>query len=99
MNNTYPELLREIEEIVWGTESDIAKVHAIQGLLYTWDQMQDNKTDQLFDWDKDPDPGAFDPDAVGCIEEDAPVTFRKATKDDIVYSDDYTPGLDHSVLK
>lgn len=84
MNNTYPELLREIESIVWGTESDIAKVHAIQGLLYSWDQMQDHKTEQLFDWDSLPS---------------TPVTFRKATKDDIVYSDDYTPGLDHSVLK
>ena len=48
MNNSYPEVLAEIEKIVWSTESDIAKVHAIQGLLYSWDQMQDKKTEELF---------------------------------------------------
>ena len=84
MNNTYPELVREIEAIIWGTESDIAKVHAIQGLLYSWDQVQDNKTQRLFDWDN---------------QEGVPVTFKQATLEDIEYSSDYTPGLDHSVLK
>ena len=48
MNNTYPELVREIESIIWSTESDIAKVHAIQGLLYEWEQIQDKKTEQMF---------------------------------------------------
>ena len=60
MNNTYPELLKEIDKIVWGEESDIAKVHAIQGLLYTWEQMQDKKTEDMFE---EPDPGAFCPDS------------------------------------
>ena len=52
MNNTIQEVLREIDSIIWDPEtSDIQKVHAIQGLLYSWDQMQDNQSDRLHDWE------------------------------------------------
>ena len=45
MNNTAEAVLREVEAIVWDpTTSDIAKTHAVQGLLYTWDQMCDSHT-------------------------------------------------------
>lgn len=44
MNNTPEHVLREIEAIVWDpSTSDIQKTHAVQGLLYTWDQMCDSR--------------------------------------------------------
>jgi hypothetical protein len=47
--NTVNEVLGHIEEIVWSPHtSDIEKTHAVQGLLYTWGQMQDARSDQMF---------------------------------------------------
>ena len=52
MNNTLQHVIREVDSIIWDPEtSDIQKVHAIQGLLYTWDQMQDNQSDRLHNWE------------------------------------------------
>jgi len=44
MNNTAEDVLREIEAIVWDpTTSDLEKTHAVQGLLYAWDQICDGR--------------------------------------------------------
>ena len=46
---TDKECLEHIEKIVWDPHtSDIEKTHAVQGLLYTWEQICDHKTEQLF---------------------------------------------------
>ena len=50
MNNTIQDVLREIDSIVWDPEtSDIQKVHLVQGLLYTWDQMQESP---MYPWEQ-----------------------------------------------
>ena len=50
MNNTIQHVIREVDSIVWDPEtSDIQKVHAIQGLLYTWDQMQESP---MYPWEQ-----------------------------------------------
>ena len=49
MNNTHEQLLAEIEAIVWDPNtSDIEKTHAVQGLLYTWGQMMDRRSIDMF---------------------------------------------------
>ena len=46
---TEKDLIIEIERIVWDPNtSDIEKTHAVQGLLYTWEQNQDHLTEQMF---------------------------------------------------
>lgn len=51
MNKTAQDVIREIDAIVWDPEtSDIQKTHLVQGLLYQWDQMQDNQSDRLHNW-------------------------------------------------
>lgn len=47
--NTVNDVLRELERIVWDPHtSDVEKTHAVQGLLYTWGQMQDARSDQMY---------------------------------------------------
>ena len=42
-------LLMEIEAVAWDPHtSDIEKTHAIQGLLYQWEQMCDHRTERAF---------------------------------------------------
>lgn len=49
MNRTDKDLIIEIERIVWDPNtSDIEKTHAVQGLLYQWEQICDYKTEMLF---------------------------------------------------
>ena len=49
MKNTEAQLLAEIEAIVWDPNtSDIEKTHAVQGLLYTWGQMMDRRSIDMF---------------------------------------------------
>ena len=49
MKNTETQLLAEIEAIVWDPNtSDIEKTHAVQGLLYTWGQMMDRRSLDMF---------------------------------------------------
>ena len=49
MKKTDKDLILEIEHIVWDPNtSDIEKTHAVQGLLYQWDQIQDHRTEQLW---------------------------------------------------
>ena len=49
MNRTEKDLIIEIEKLIWdpGT-SEIEKTHAVQGLLYSWSQMQDHRTQEMF---------------------------------------------------
>ena len=50
MNNTPEEVIAEVDKIVWDPEtSDIQKVHLVQGLLYTWDQMQESP---MYPWEQ-----------------------------------------------
>ena len=45
---TEKDLIIEIERIVWDPNtSDIEKTHAVQGLLYTWEQNCDYKTEMM----------------------------------------------------
>lgn len=51
MNNTPEDVIRALDDIVWDPEtSDIQKVHLVQGLLYTWDQMCDSRT--TYPWEQ-----------------------------------------------
>jgi len=55
INQLNKECLGHIESIAWDVNvTDLEKIHAIQGLLYSWGQSVDHKTEQLFGSDQHP---------------------------------------------
>ena len=55
INELNAECLRHIEAIAWDPNvTDLEKIHSIQGLLYSWGQSIDHKTEQLFGSDQRP---------------------------------------------
>ena len=50
INELNKQCLEHIERIAWDTGvSDLEKIHSIQGLLYSWGQSLDHKTEEMFD--------------------------------------------------